>query len=150
MDRFPRRTCVLGDALCSFDPLFGQGMTLACLQAELLKQVVSRVSEDWDAAAERFRNEVITLTETAWMLSTGEDFRHPEVQGKRPFGLGLMHFYVEKVHQLAAQDDEVYRRFIKVMNLLAGPAALFHPIVVAKVLWACVMPVKLVQLRPSR
>lgn len=58
------------------------------------------------------------------------------------------HWYTEKVHRLTAQDDLVYRRFARVMNLLDGPAALFHPAVVARVLYASVKPPARVQERP--
>ncbi len=147
--RFPPATCVLGDALCSVDPVFGQGMTLAALQAQLLESILKKAS-DPSEAARQFRKDSFEETKTAWLLSTGEDFRYPQVRGKRPFGLGVTHWYTAKVHQLAGSDPDVYRRFARVMNLLSGPEALFHPRIVTKVLRASLLPPKRVLTRPTR
>lgn len=144
----PPRTCLMGDALCSVDPVFGQGMTLAALQAQELTRCFEN-GADLDKAAIQFNRRALSTTDTAWLLSTGEDFRYPHVEGKRPFGISLSHWYTSNVHRLVARDDDIYRRFARVMNLLEGPEHLFHPKVAAKVLLASLRPPRPVEERPT-
>lgn len=144
----PPRTCLMGDALCTVDPVFGQGMTLAALQAYELSKCFEG-STDLGRSAREFNRNALRATDTAWLLSTGEDFRYPEVKGKRPPGIAVSHWYTRGIHRLVAQDDEVYRRFARVMNLLAGPLHLFHPRVATKVLLSSLRPPKPVVKRPT-
>ncbi len=149
LDRFPPKTCVIGDALCSVDPVFGQGMTLSALSAGLLCSL-AKESQSAETLATAFRKRVPAVVDAAWQLSTGEDFRYPEIAGKRPPGTGLVHWYTRGVQRLTATDDDVYRRFARVMNLLDPPKTLFHPSVVAKVMLASLWPVRPVLERPRR
>ena len=127
----PGRTIALGDALCSVDPVFGQGMTVAALSARVLAECLATGVED---PAPLFWARVPTAYRAAWELSTTEDFRYPEVVGRRPFGLRAAHWYTAHVHRLTASDDDVYRRFARVMHLLRPTTHLLHPSVVRKVL----------------
>jgi 2-polyprenyl-6-methoxyphenol hydroxylase-like FAD-dependent oxidoreductase len=127
----PARTIAIGDALCSVDPVFGQGMTVAALSAEVLEQCLREPADDPSAS---FWARVPAAYRTAWELSTTEDFRYPEVSGHRPFGTRLAHWYTAQIHRLTSSDDDVYRRFAKVMHLMSPPSHLFHPNVLRKVL----------------
>lgn len=131
--RRPPATVALGDALCSVDPVFGQGMTLAALSAEVLERCLADAETD---PASAYWSRVPAAYRTAWQLSTGEDLRYPEVVGRRGIGTGFSHWYTGHIHRLTALDDDVYRRFARVMNLLEPRAHLFHPSVVGKVLWS--------------
>lgn len=148
--RFPPATVVSGDALCSVDPVFGQGMTVAALAAEVLGACARECNGEPDRLAQRFRSEVVRAYRTAWTLSTTEDFRYPEVTGARAFGTSLAHYYTRRVHELTATDADVARRFASVMHLLAEPKVLFHPSVVWKVLSAPLAPALKEAPRPTR
>jgi 2-polyprenyl-6-methoxyphenol hydroxylase-like FAD-dependent oxidoreductase len=130
--RRPPATIVVGDALCSVDPVFGQGMTVAALAAEVLEQCLGERLH----AASAYWQRVPSAYRSAWQLSTAEDFRYREVRGARPFGTAFTHWYTRHIHRLVAVDDDVYRRFARVMNLLEPPAHLFHPSVARKVVLA--------------
>lgn len=129
--RLPARTIAVGDALCSVDPVFGQGMTVAALTAEVLERCLASGVED---PAPLFWARVPAAYRAAWELSTTEDFRYSQVTGRRPFGIGAAHWYTAHVHRLTGTDEDVYRRFARVMHLLRPPSHLFHPSVVGKVL----------------
>lgn len=131
LPRRPAATIALGDSLCSVDPVFGQGMTVAALSAEVLERCLA---EDAGDPARAYWSRIPAAYRTAWQLSTGEDLRYPQVVGRRPFGTGLSHWYTGHVHRLASVDDDVYRRFARVMHLLEPPAHLFHPSVLGKVM----------------
>ena len=138
--RFPPATVVTGDALCSVDPVFGQGMTVAALSAEVLGTCARECGGDLERLARRFRADVARAYRTAWSLSTTEDFRYPEVVGTRALGTSFAHYYTRRVHELTATDADVARRFASVMHLLAEPKVLFHPSVVWKVLSGSLAP----------
>lgn len=134
LERLPPATLAIGDALCSVDPVFGQGMTVAALSSEVLERSLM-LAQGADVAA-AYWSRVPAAYQVAWALSTGEDFRFPGVEGRRPLGTAIGHWYTGHVHRLTSSDDDVYRRFVRVMNLVAPPTHLFHPSVVGKVLWS--------------
>jgi len=131
LSRRPARTIVIGDALCSVDPVFGQGMTVAALSAEVLEQCLREPADD---PSNVFWARVPAAYQTAWEVSTTEDFRYPEVSGHRPFGTRFAHWYTAQIHRLTSSDEDVYRRFARVMHLMSPPSHLLHPNVLRKVL----------------
>lgn len=134
LKRFPEGYLVLGDALCSFNPVYGQGMTSAAMQAAALDGLLTKrpaltgLWRDFFKAAAK-------VIEIPWQLAVGEDFRYPETEGKKPAGVDLINAYVAKVHQATHHDTVVYTAFLKVMNLMAAPTSLFHPSILWRVLW---------------
>jgi hypothetical protein len=69
-----------------------------------------------------------------WQLAVGEDFRFPTTVGPKPAGIDLINRYVSHVHRATLHDDVVGLAFLKVMNLMAPPASLFHPRIVGRIL----------------
>ena len=130
LKRFPEGYLVLGDAICSFNPVYGQGMTSATMQAAALDRLLTGRTT-LNGLWRDFFKAAAQVVEMPWQLAVGEDFRYPEVQGRKPAGVDLINAYVTKVHQATHHDTVVYTAFLKVMNLMAAPTSLFHP----KILW---------------
>jgi 2-polyprenyl-6-methoxyphenol hydroxylase-like FAD-dependent oxidoreductase len=130
LTRFPIGYLVMGDALCSFDPVYGQGMTSAALQANALDELLDTQPTDLQMAQQFFKR-AAKIIDIPWQLAVGEDFRYPTTRGQKALGTDLINAYVALVHQATHTDSVVYSAFIKVMNLLAPPSHLFHP----KILW---------------
>lgn len=131
MPRFPERLVLVGDAFCSFNPIYGQGMTTGGLQAETLGECLR---QGLGGLSQRYRQRVGQLLEVPWMLATSGDLRFPEVEGKRPPAFGLMNWYGDRFQQLAGYDDSVLRLFVRMMHMLESPAAMFSPRIALKVL----------------
>jgi 2-polyprenyl-6-methoxyphenol hydroxylase-like FAD-dependent oxidoreductase len=130
---FPAGYLVLGDAISSFNPTYGQGMTSASLQAaELDALLTSRPS--LDGLAQAFFKRAARVIDIPWQLSVGEDFRFPRTTGTKPPGTDFINRYVAKVHQATLHDEVVGEAFFKVMNLMAPPTSLFQPRIVWRVL----------------
>ena len=130
LHRFPLGYFVLGDAISSFNPIYGQGMTSACLQAvELDKVLQEKIPED--RLAKIYFKRSAEIIDTVWQIATGEDFRFPQTTGTRPLGINLVNKYVAQVHRATINDEVVCGAFLKVMSLLQPPISLFHP----KILW---------------
>ena len=130
LHRFPLGYLVLGDAISSFNPIYGQGMTSACLQAVELDKVLQEKISEGRLARIYFKRSA-KIIDTVWQIATGEDFRFPQTTGTRPLGINLVNKYVAQVHRATINDEVVCGAFLKVMSLLQPPISLFHP----KILW---------------
>jgi 2-polyprenyl-6-methoxyphenol hydroxylase-like FAD-dependent oxidoreductase len=131
MSRFPEGLLPLGDAFCSFNPIYGQGMTTGALQAQTLDECLR---QGLGGVSRRYRQQVGKLLTVPWSMATSGDLRFPEVEGKRPPASGLTNWYGDQVQRLANHDDEALRTFVRVMHMLESPAALFSPRMVFKAL----------------
>jgi 2-polyprenyl-6-methoxyphenol hydroxylase-like FAD-dependent oxidoreductase len=145
LERFPERFVVLGDAVCAFNPVYGQGMTTAALGAETLGQMVQaerqrHPSGDLTGLSRRFQQMLAKVTATPWLMATGEDLRTPGVEGGQALQRGSairrwLRAYLERVRMLSARDAATFQVFLEVAHLLRKPTAFFHPRIAAKVLW---------------
>ena len=133
MRRFPSGYLVLGDAICSFNPIYGQGMSAAALEAKALAGCLSDGEAD---LAPRFFRKAGKIADIPWTIATGEDLRYPQLPGKRPPMHGLINRYMNRVHRVAAYDPVVCRRFFDVANLDAPPQAVMAPAVMKRVFFS--------------
>lgn len=129
--RFPAGYLVFGDAICGFNPTYGQGMTVAVLEAQLLQQCLAEGDED---LAHRFFAKTGQLVDIPWTIATGGDLRFPEVEGKRSAIKRLIDWYLSKLHRAAQQDPKLVLAFGAVANLRLSPKSLLQPRVAWRVL----------------
>jgi 2-polyprenyl-6-methoxyphenol hydroxylase-like FAD-dependent oxidoreductase len=122
--RFPQGFLVLGDAICSFNPTYGQGMTSAAMQAVELDTLLAQRQA---GLASHFFRRAAKVVDVPWQLAVGEDFRFPETTGPKPAGIDLLNRYVSAVHRATLVDAVVGKMFIEVLNLLAPPSKLMTP-----------------------
>jgi 2-polyprenyl-6-methoxyphenol hydroxylase-like FAD-dependent oxidoreductase len=131
LSRMPDGLIVLGDAVCSFNPVYGQGMTVAALEAQALRDCLERQvrshSGDLSGFSTPFQKALASIIRVPWMFATSEDFRYAATEGKRPFGIGMLQRYTQRVCNLTATDPFATQSFYEVLNMLKPPAALFHP-----------------------
>jgi len=141
MSRFPEGYLVLGDALCSFNPVYGQGMSSAALQTAELDNVLSVQEGSSDSQAygkplwKRFFKRAAKVVDNPWQLAVGADFNYPTTQGKKQPGTDLINAYISRLMKISNHDAVICLALLKVMNLLEPPASLFHPRIVKRVLW---------------
>jgi 2-polyprenyl-6-methoxyphenol hydroxylase-like FAD-dependent oxidoreductase len=131
MRDFPSGYLVIGDAICSFNPIYGQGMSVAAAEALALDE---SLMQGMSGLAQRFFRRVSHIVDIPWTIATGEDLRYPEVEGKRSLGTGLLNRYLERVQAAASDDPVVCRKLFEVMNLLAPPSALIKPAIALRTL----------------
>jgi 2-polyprenyl-6-methoxyphenol hydroxylase-like FAD-dependent oxidoreductase len=130
MRRFPAGLLVLGDAICSFNPIYGQGMTVAALEALALQRCLRRGT---DGLAQRYFRATAKVVGVAWQLATGADLSLPAVEGPRPLPVRIANKYVDRVLAGAEFDTVVAERFARVIGFLDPPASLLHPTFIARV-----------------
>ena len=131
MKRFPSGYLVVGDAVCSFNPIYGQGMSVAATEAQALGD---SLEDGLDGLSQRFYTRARKIVDIPWTIATGEDLRFPQVEGARPPGFRIVNRYLERVHAVASEDEFVCRKFFDVLNLLAPPPSLMSPAVAWRVL----------------
>jgi 2-polyprenyl-6-methoxyphenol hydroxylase-like FAD-dependent oxidoreductase len=137
LTRFPRGYLVTGDAMCSFNPVYGQGMTVAAQEAVLLQQCL----DGGDAnLALRFFAAAKAAIDVPWDIAVGNDLRHPQVKGPRPAKVRFINWYIGKLHLAAQSDGTLATAFLRVANLEAPPTSLLSPAIIARVIWGNLAP----------
>jgi 2-polyprenyl-6-methoxyphenol hydroxylase-like FAD-dependent oxidoreductase len=138
--RRPDGFVLVGDAVCAFNPVYGQGMAVGAMAAEVLDQALReqrRRHADGDVIglAHRFQHQLAQVNKTPWLLATGADLSWPTTVGGRPTRVDrLMQRYIDGVMQLMVHDQQTLCAFLEVIHLLRPPAALFHPMLMLGVL----------------
>jgi 2-polyprenyl-6-methoxyphenol hydroxylase-like FAD-dependent oxidoreductase len=129
--RFPAGMLVFGDAICSFNPVYGQGMSVAALQAVALRDSLAGGT---DHLARRFFRAASKRIEVAWQMAVGGDLSLPEVEGPRPLPVRIVNAYLGRLLRAAERDSKLTHQFVMVGSLLASPGTLLTPAVIGRVL----------------
>jgi 2-polyprenyl-6-methoxyphenol hydroxylase-like FAD-dependent oxidoreductase len=136
LDGFSRGLLPIGDAICRFNPVYGQGMSVAALEACLLKTLLERLGEDGDpiaGLASTFFAEMQTLIETPWSVAM-LDFAFPETRGQRPADFETTLKFGIALTRLAAEDPAVHKLTLEVQHLLKPRSAYRDPALMQRVL----------------
>ena len=124
LTHFPDNYLVFGDAICSFNPIYGQGMTVATQEALTLQQCLREGSKD---LGRRFFQAAGSIVDIPWHIAVGNDLRHPKVAGPRSAMQRFINWYIGKLHLAATHDSALATAFLKVVNLMAPPTTLLTP-----------------------
>ncbi len=129
--RFPDGFLVFADAIASFNPVYGQGMSVAALEAVELQLALRQGLQGlwW-----RFFHRAAKTVDIPWQIVATGDLRNPEVQGKRTRSMAFINWYMSRLHIAARHDQAVALAFNRVASLEAPPASLMRPDVALRVL----------------
>jgi len=131
LPRFPAGLLVLGDAVCSFNPIYGQGMSVAALEALTLRRHLERGVEP---NPHRWFRDLARVVGVPWDMSAGGDLAFPDVPGHRTVKIRLLGAYLSRLHAVAADDAPLAAAFMRVAGLVAPPQSLLHPVLAVRVL----------------
>ncbi|MCA9690794.1 MAG: FAD-dependent monooxygenase [Myxococcales bacterium] len=139
LKRWPEGYVVMGDAFCSFNPAYGQGMTVCAIQADAMRRRLAalarkRRSITAPGEAHKVQRRMSWGVIVPFLLATSEDLRYPEVTGLKLPGLRALQWYTSHVLEASAGNVRVVRAFYEVMSLVRSPIILFHPLIVWAVL----------------
>ena len=124
LSNFPEGFLVFGDAICSFNPIYGQGMTVACLEALVLKQCLAAGAH---GLARRFFRQASRLIDIPWQIAVNSDLQHPAVEGQRTTQVRFINWYIAQLYHAAQYDGVLATRFVEVANLMRQPETLLDP-----------------------
>ncbi|MET7763010.1 monooxygenase [Streptomyces sp. NPDC005393] len=132
----PAGYVALGDAVCSFNPLYGQGMSVAVLEAVELGRCLDRSGTASSEMARAYYRAAAKVTAAPWQLATGGDFMYPETVGPKPPGVDLLNRYVRQVMLASHVSPDIHDVMLDLQNLLAPPTAILRPATVVRSLLA--------------
>jgi 2-polyprenyl-6-methoxyphenol hydroxylase-like FAD-dependent oxidoreductase len=124
MRRFPEGLVACGDAICSFNPIYGQGMSVAALDAVALRDCLRQGVADLPRRYFRAAAKGISV---AWQLGAGSDLAFPEVEGRRTRSMRVSNRLVNSVLTALESDAVIGTQFFKVTGLLEPPTRLLQP-----------------------
>jgi hypothetical protein len=127
---FPDRLLVMGDAVCSFNPVYGQGMTVAAMEAMTLREQLRLGPPQ----PRRFFADIARIIDVPWDIAAGGDLAFPEVAGRRTAKVRLGNAYMARVQRAMTRDPRVTTAFMRVAGLLDPPQALMRPGMLLRVL----------------
>ncbi len=130
MRRTPDGLLVFGDAICSFNPIYGQGMTVAAIEATVLRDCL-RGGER--GLPRRFFRASAKKVQVAWQTAVGSDLALPEVIGPRSPSMRITNAYLERVMTATETDLTVAGQFMRVIGMLDPPARLLRPSILLRI-----------------
>jgi flavin-dependent dehydrogenase len=131
---FPRGLLPIGDAICRFNPVYGQGMTVASQEANLLSELLQTL--DGDALATlvpTFLTKAETLIADPWAMSAIPDFIYPDTIGERAADLEDRLNFQRALGRLAVRDAEIYELLVEIRHALKPLTLLDDPSIVKRV-----------------
>jgi 2-polyprenyl-6-methoxyphenol hydroxylase-like FAD-dependent oxidoreductase len=133
--RWPDRLIVIGDAACAFNPIYGQGMTVAAQTALTLQHALREAAPHQPGFARKTQRAIARCGDPAWLIATGEDLRYPHTTGATAGpATRLTHRWLDRVTAAANTDPVVTAAFFDVLQLLAPPTSLFRPAIARRAL----------------
>lgn len=132
LDRIPDGLLVIGDAIASFNPIYGQGMSVAALEALVLHHALARGG--WDGLSARYFRRAAEVIDIAWSMAVGADFQFPQTTGPKPRGTDLFGRYLSRLTRKAHADGDLRDALFSVILMERPPTALLRPRVMASVL----------------
>lgn len=137
MQRFPEGLLVVGDAVCSFNPIYGQGMTVAAIEATVLRDCLGRGDHVRTSELPRcFFRASAKKIRVAWQTAVGSDLALPEVAGPRPVSMRISNAFIERVARANEVDPVVAGQFMRVTTMVDTPIRLLRPSILLRVLRA--------------
>lgn len=128
---WPEGFVVLGDAVCSLNPIHGQGMAVACMSARLLGECVTaqarRSPGSVRGLARDFQKKLRNLLLEPWLLSATLDLRDPRARGKRFPGMKALRWALGNMEDLTSLDAKACERFYEVLHMRQGVKSLLKP-----------------------
>jgi 2-polyprenyl-6-methoxyphenol hydroxylase-like FAD-dependent oxidoreductase len=131
--RLPDGLLVVGDAVASFNPIYGQGMTVAAIEATVLRDCLLRGDR---GLTRRFFRASAGNIRVAWQTAVGSDLALPEVVGPRPMSMRISNAFLERVLTATEADLVVAGQFMRVTAMIDPPTRLLRPSVLLRVMRA--------------
>nr|WP_237555135.1 FAD-binding protein [Streptomyces sp. SID4948] len=131
MPRFPAGLLLIGDAACVFNPVYGQGMTVAAMEAHLLREHLSR---DGEPDPRAYLRAVARTIKAPWEMSAGADLGFPTTEGRRTLKVRMGNAFIPRLQVAASTDGTLAAAFLRTAGLVAPPESLMTPAVMLRVL----------------
>lgn len=130
----PRRLLVVGDSVCSFNPGFGQGMTVAAMEVDAVADALADPARDLDDAVRRAQRRIGSIVDIPWDVVVNEDLRHDAAVGERTLRTRLIQWYSTGLLRGGNRDPVLAATFLELANFTCSPNVVFRPDIAARIL----------------
>jgi 2-polyprenyl-6-methoxyphenol hydroxylase-like FAD-dependent oxidoreductase len=130
LDRFPEGYLIMGDAACVFNPVYGQGMTVAAIESTVL----AKHTADGAPKARAYFRDLAKVIDAPWEMSAGADLGFPGVTGRRTLKVKMGNVFIPRLQAAAVNDGTLTAAFLRTAGLVDPPQALMKAGVVSRVL----------------
>jgi deazaflavin-dependent oxidoreductase (nitroreductase family) len=134
LDRVPAGYVALGDAICSFNPFYGHGMTCAVQEAAALGAALERHDRPSAEMVRDYYKVVAEVVATPWQMAVDGDFAYPETSGPRPRGVGFRNWFATRIMLASQVVPELKTTFFGILQLVVPPDQLMRPRVIRQAL----------------
>jgi 2-polyprenyl-6-methoxyphenol hydroxylase-like FAD-dependent oxidoreductase len=124
MPDFPDGMIVIGDAMCNFNPLYGQGMSVAAVEAVVLQTCLR---EKGRRLPRRFFRGCAAAIRASWQSAVSSDLALPQISGKRPISIRVANAYMERILTAAESDPAVVQQFLRLISMVDPPSTMLQP-----------------------
>jgi 2-polyprenyl-6-methoxyphenol hydroxylase-like FAD-dependent oxidoreductase len=131
LDRFPEGLLPMGDGVCSFNPIYAQGMTIASQEALALRE---HLRQGAVPSPLRLFRDMAKIIKGAWEVAGTADLAYPAVEGHRSAKVRVINAYLRRLHHAAVRDGALTDAFLRVAGLMDPPESLLRPDRVVRVL----------------
>jgi 2-polyprenyl-6-methoxyphenol hydroxylase-like FAD-dependent oxidoreductase len=132
MTDLPEGLLVIGDAACIFNPVYGQGMTVAAIET----MVLDRHVRQGDPSPQAYFRDLARAIDAPWDMSAGTDLGFPGVEGQRTVKTRMGNVFIPSLQAAAVEDSVLSVAFLRAAALVDPPSALMRPGVISRVLRA--------------
>ncbi|CAF1181653.1 unnamed protein product [Rotaria sordida] len=152
--KWPQNYILLGDAMCTFNPQFGQGITHACRHARELRKIFDERYHKLEDISHIFNQRASAISEECWLASTTSDWKTPTLkliktdkngkiqtyqQGSNfdrangsklriPLTIKFLQWYSYWFSNCASKSGQLSTDFLHVVNQSCNPLILIKPI----------------------
>lgn len=130
--RLPGGHVAVGDAVCSYNPVYAQGMSMALRQAALLGETIDRHGTEQIGPA--FYRRATPMIDAAWTMATSVDLSHADVEGPRTVAWRVLDRYVDRLLRAAHHDPVVANTYLRVISMITPLQGILHPRIAWRVL----------------
>ncbi len=137
LDDFPAGLLPIGDAVCRFNPIFGQGMSVAALQGLALGRVLAGVARGEGELGRVWRpffKKVVEVVDAPWALAAVPDFVFPGTAGERPADLESSLRFSAALTRACARHFDIHKLAAEVQHLVRPRRALLEPGVLERIM----------------
>ncbi|WP_150238156.1 FAD-dependent oxidoreductase [Nocardiopsis quinghaiensis] len=138
MARFPDGLLVTGDAVCCFNPVYAQGMTVAALAALTMRDHLHTGAAP--QPRQYFRDLARDAIDPPWDMTHVVDLGFAGVEGERTPFIRAQQLYLKMVQTATAKDGAVTASYMRAAGLVDRPESLMRPGLVLRVLWNLLRP----------
>jgi 2-polyprenyl-6-methoxyphenol hydroxylase-like FAD-dependent oxidoreductase len=137
LETFPRGLLPIGDAICRFNPVFGQGISVAALEGRALGQVLASVAGgevSLEDAWRPFFQKAAEIVDAPWALAAVPDFIFPQTVGRRPDDLEASLRFGAAITRATAKHADIHKLVAEIQHLIQPRRALMAPHVLERIM----------------